>query len=143
MKRLALVCAATAITAALLLPAIGTAGDPAYAPKDCTKPKIEPGRIIVTCGDGNFYVKIREWKHFNGHSAGAKAVAHVNNCRPDCASGTFKAYGAHIKLDDTERIRCGNGKRKVNMFTEITIRFGSGHPKGTGTTEQYPLDCIS
>jgi hypothetical protein len=29
------------------------------------------------------------------------------------------------------------------MFTEITIKFGKGHPKGTGKVEQYPLDCIS
>ena len=143
MKRLVLAGAVALCAAAALVPAISSAGDPAYAPKDCVKPKIEPGRIVVTCADGNFYVKIREWKYFNGRSAGAKAVAHVNDCRPNCASGTFRNYGARIKLDDTERIRCGKGKRKVKMFTEITIKFGSGHPKGTGKTEVYPLDCIS
>lgn len=143
MRRVVLGCCALAALAAVALPAIGTAADPAYAPKNCVKPKIAPGRIVVTCGDGNFYVKIREWKYFNGHSAKAKAVAHVNSCRPSCAAGTFKSYGARIYLDDTERIRCGKGKKKVKMFTEITIKYGSGHPKGTGTIEQYPLDCIS
>ena len=69
MKKLTLACCGVAALGALVLPAVGTAGDPAYAPKDCVKPKIAPGRIVVTCADGNFYLKIREWKYFNGHSA--------------------------------------------------------------------------
>ena len=121
MKKLTLACCGVAALGALVLPAIGTAGDPAYAPKDCVKPKIAPGRIVVTCADGNFYVKIREWKYFNGHSAKGIAVAHVNDCRPNCASGTFKNYGARIYLDDTENIRCGKGKRKVKMLSLIHI----------------------
>ena len=63
MKKLGLIVPAAAVAAALLVPALGTAQvtAPAFAPKNCSKPKVAPARLTISCGDGNFYVRSIKW----------------------------------------------------------------------------------
>ena len=142
MSKLAAFAALAIATTALALPAIGSAGNggkTAYAPKDCTKPRVEPGRIVVTCGDGNFYVKMKHWASFNGKEATGKGKAHINSCDPDCASGTFQTFAVKVHLTKPKLTKCGG--RKVPLFSKIEIDFKDQPPTGLSDSEKFPLFC--
>ena len=140
MRKLA-VFAALALVA-LALPAVGTAGSgkPAFAPKDCTKPRVEPKRIVITCGDANFYVQMKHWASFNGKEATGKGKAFINDCTPDCASGHFDTFAVKVHLTKPKRTKC-NG-RKVPLFSKIKVHFRDAPPPGLEETDKYPLTCF-
>jgi hypothetical protein len=141
MRRLAIIAAGAICAGALALPAIGTAGDggKAFAPKDCTKPRIEPKRIVITCGDGGFYIKMKHWASFNGKEATGKGKAFINSCDPSCAAGTFNTYAVKVHLTKPKKSKC-NG-RKVPLFSKIEVMFKDPPPKGLKTDDTYPLFC--
>jgi hypothetical protein len=133
---LAIVALAAATVA---VAASGTAAKPAFAPKDCSKPRIEPKTITITCADANFFVKIRHWAVFNKVEARGKGKAMINTCMPDCASGEFKAYKVKVHLKKPKKTKC-NG-RKVPVFSKIQIRFKDDPPAGVKRKDNYPLFC--
>lgn len=143
MRRLAVLAALAIAAMALALPAIGSAGGndgkTAFAPKDCTKPRVEPKRIVITCGDGGFYVKMKHWASFNDKEATGKGKAFINNCDPSCAAGNFDTFAVKVHLTKPKRTKC-NG-RKVPLFSKIEVHFKDKPPKGIKTTDTYPLFC--
>ena len=131
---------ATALAAGLLaIGATGSAAKPAFAPKDCTKPRIEPNSITITCADANFFVKVKHWASFNKVDARGKGKAFVNSCVPDCASGDFDTYKVKVHLTKPKRTKC-NG-RKVPLFSKIQVRFKGDKPSGLKRKDNYPLFC--
>lgn len=125
--------------AALALPALGSA-DKAYAPKNCTKPRVEPRTIYIACGDGNFYVRVKKWSFFNGREAGGRGKAFANDCVPDCAEGSFHKYRVKIHLTKVRKKICGG--RRVPMFQKIELRFKHRTPSGLGRHEKFDLYCV-
>lgn len=139
-RGLAAIAIAALATAALAIGASGSAAKPAFAPKDCTKPRIEPNSITITCADANFYVKIKHWAAFNKVEARGKGKAFVNDCDPDCASGEFEAYKVKVHLTKPKKTKC-NG-RKVPVFSKIEVKFTDDKPDGIKRRDRYPLACI-
>lgn len=140
MKKLALACPLAFVALALLIPAIGSAGPTAYAPRNCTKPAVEPKTIYIACGDGNFYVKVEHWSFFNGREAGGTGKALANDCVPDCADGEFHAYDVKVHLTKVRTKSCG-GKR-VPLFQKIEVKFKGGQPDGLDSDEKFDLYCV-
>jgi hypothetical protein len=75
-----------------------SAKDRVYFPSKCLNAKQKPKRIIVACGDGNFQLKSLRWHGWNKKKAKAQGKALINDCRPDCARGTFHTYPARARV---------------------------------------------
>ena len=56
-----------------------------YAPKDCTKPKVEPKRILLACGDAGIELKQMRWNRWNTAKAKGKGKVSIQICDPSCA----------------------------------------------------------
>jgi hypothetical protein len=122
------------------MPERAEAGRTVYAPKDCTKPRVEPGRIVVACADFGLYFKIKRWSYWNRRGAAADAKMKANDCIPSCATGTFRSYPVRIKLSKVRSKRC-NGRR-VPLFQKLRANFKDRRPPWADGKEKWGLYCI-
>jgi hypothetical protein len=133
--------AAGALAVSLAAPASGGI-DPVglvYAPHDCTTPKIEPKRIVLACGDANAYVGKVKWSEWGGEKAKGEGWLYLNDCKPNCADGTFHSYGAKVKLKEIERgAKCGG--QTVDLYTHAKLRFIGEVPPGRHL-RNWELEC--
>ncbi len=128
-----------AIVAALVFAtAGGAAHSTTYAPKDCTKPRVRPSRIILTCADAGLGVKVKHWTHWNGHNAAGKGKVFAKDCTPDCASGSFHTYAAKVKLTKPHKRSCG-GRKGIRMFTRLKFHWKGDRP--AGVPSKWKLYC--
>ena len=74
------------------------------------RPQVRPHKIVIACGDGNFYVDHLAWQRWNSRGAVAKGIAHQNDCNPKCARGHFHAYRATVSLSRV--VSCVKGRRE-------------------------------
>lgn len=110
-----------------------------YAVKSCTKPRVEPTRIVFTCADAGLQYVAKHWNHWNGKSAGGRGKILANDCDPFCAGGAFHSYKAHIKLYKV-RMRTCNGRR-LPMYQKARVDV-RGHIDGLGSSFKMSLYCI-
>jgi hypothetical protein len=122
-------CAATA----LVLVALASAQTATACSHHCHRIKInagshqaiEPHRLLSLSGDGSFYVtKLRHWHHWNHRKATAHGKAHLNDCVPYCAAGTFHTYPAFVRV--SRPLNCGGGHKS---YSKILVRFNGRHIK--------------
>ena len=142
MKKLAVLTSALAIGAATLMPALSPAAKgPTYTPKNCVKPKIKPGKIIIACGDGNFFIKHIHYSFYNGREAGGTGTAFANKCLPSCAEGQFGKYSVKFRLTKPRKNRCGG--ESVRYFHKIKITWKGDRPSAANSKHQrFELFCV-
>ena len=97
LKKVLIALAATALVTLGATATAGAGGD-IYAPKDCTKPKVEPKRITLACADDNILLKRLGWNEWNADKVKGQGRLLVNDCDPNCASGTFDKYAVKVTL---------------------------------------------
>jgi hypothetical protein len=125
---LALLLAGAAVAAALV-----TSSSPASAARrpplayDCQGSRhgqARPSEILLDCMSGNVFVKTPGWSYWTAVSARSRnAVLWVNTCRPDCAAGHYRTYGAHLSL---YRVRSVHGSR---YFTRMRLQYSHHGPR--------------
>jgi hypothetical protein len=142
MRKLGLGVLAVSLIAAALVPALSSgAKGPTYTPKLCSKPKIKPGKIIIACGDGNFFIKHIHYSFYNGHEAGGKGKAFANSCLPSCAEGHFLKYPVKFRLTKPRKNSCGG--QSVRYFHKIKITWKGDRPSAaSGKHEKFNLYCV-
>ncbi|MBA2523529.1 MAG: hypothetical protein H0V25_09390 [Solirubrobacterales bacterium] len=140
MRKLLLLVPLAALALALVPASAGSAGSRVFAPKDCVKPRVEPKRIIIACGDGNFFVNVQHWASFGGKEATGKGLAYINDCGTNCSAGSFNVYAVKIHLTAPKLSTCGG--RKVPVFSKIEVTFKTMPPKGLDSVEKFPLTCV-
>jgi hypothetical protein len=86
---------------------------------DCLHVKMQPGRIMFACADGNYYARRLHWSMWHVRRAAGSGVFHFNDCKPDCANGTFHTRTGNIRLRN--RIWCKRERRYV--FNVAHIRY--------------------
>ncbi|MCP3753532.1 hypothetical protein [Streptomyces sp. TBY4] len=101
-------CAVAAMTAAVLPVSAHTAsGSPARTPVpadpvvvvDCSsQAQVRPTEYILACGDGNNRLVELRWDTWGPGTATATGTDMVNDCRPYCAAGRFRAYPVTVTL---------------------------------------------
>jgi hypothetical protein len=123
-----------------------TSGSPAFrghrvyvASNACAGKAYRPSRITIACGTGQFYAARIKYSTYDGAQAKAHATLYLDNCRPDCASGKFKAYPGRITM--RRLVRC-HGRL---YYSRISWRFVgvSPTPAGTGTENIQPFFACS
>jgi hypothetical protein len=83
----------------------------------------KPDKVIVACGDGNFFVTNLEWSKWTRKAASGNGVGKVNDCMPNCAQGQFRSY--KVKLIASKPVTCSHGKHE---FSRLAFYFRHKHP---------------
>lgn len=140
LNRTTVIIASALIVLGLTASGSNAAKGPTYTPKFCMKPRVEPGKIVIACGDGNAWIKVKRYSFYNRREAGGKGKFFGNTCEPDCARGSFVKYPVKFRLTKPRRDRCGG--RKVRYFHIVKIKWkGERPPQITGSRSKYPLWC--
>jgi hypothetical protein len=95
----------------------------------------KPDKVIVACGDGNFYVTKLEWKKWTRKAASGNGTGKLNDCMPNCAQGQFHSY--KVKLIASKPVTCSNGKRE---FSRLAWYFRHKH-KGVARKGAVTRPC--
>jgi hypothetical protein len=132
-----------ALAVALLVPAIfassAGAGAGVKAPKDCLKPQNRPHRIVLACADFSLFVNTIHWDVWKSNKAKGNGVLQVNDCNPNCASGTFNTYPVKIKLEKPKETNCGGDR--VNMFHRAELKYTGAKPPNANAYKNTKLFC--
>jgi hypothetical protein len=66
----------------------------------CTVPGQMKARpmVVIASGDGSLFVTAITWRGWGTGNATGTGTAHADNCKPNCAQGTFHRYPATITL---------------------------------------------
>ena len=129
---------ATALVPAVLVGSAG-AGQGVRAPEDCTDPVNRPNRIVLACADFSLFVNTIHWDVWKSDKAKGTGRLQVNDCDPDCASGTFTAYPVKIRLDKPRTTVCSGGD--FNMFRHAHLKFPRAEPPPPNRYRQNKLFC--
>jgi hypothetical protein len=99
------------------------------------KARYKPDKVIVACGDGNFYVVRLEWTKWRRKAASGSGTGKLNDCMPNCAQGQFRSY--KVKLIASKPVTCSNGKRE---FSRLAWYFRHKH-KGIARKGSTDRSC--
>jgi hypothetical protein len=99
--------------------------------------KVRPSRILIACGDGNFYMTGLRWSSWTSAGARGRGTAHQNDCKPYCAVGHFHTYrGITVRLS---RPRSCRGEEQ---FRRLSWRYGAAHPSAIRLTGFQTYPCL-
>ncbi|MFI6038583.1 hypothetical protein ACIBBD_31515 [Streptomyces sp. NPDC051315] len=146
----ALLCAALGLTAAVGTASAAPVTSPGQqaeraAPRqtaaavlvDCLwHPQVRPDEFILACGDGNSRLVSLKWDHWRADSAKAEGVNLVNDCKPYCAAGTFRAYPVVVRLDEP---RGWEKDPQVQRYGRISLEYTAERPERFAEVVSYPL----
>ena len=143
MKRLLIVGSGVCLLGAALIagPATGGTTEFVYAPKDCTKPKIEPKRITLTCADDGVQLKRMRWDDWNAPKAKGQGKVLVKDCDPNCAEGGTDKYKVKVTLLNIKNYTCGG--RTLKMYRRAHLRFPDEKPPNPKSLRSFQLSCNS
>ena len=120
-----LLAAATAVACQSSAPRPGHAQDsapsqPTYvAQYGVSTHAYKPHRLNPSV-DGSLFIGGMRWTAWDDRDAVGDGVAHVNDCKPDCADGRYTTYRVSVRLARPREL-CGS-----RFFTSIRVR-GSGY----------------
>ena len=120
-----LLAAATAVACQSSVPHQARAHDPApsqptyFAQYGVSTHAYKPRRLNPSV-DGSLYVRGMQWTVWGDREAVGAGIAHVNDCKPDCADGHYTKYRVTVRLAQPREL-CGS-----RFFTSIRVR-GSGY----------------
>jgi len=86
------------------------------------KARYKPDKVIVACGDGNFFVVKLEWTKWTRKAASGAGTGKLNDCMPNCAQGQF--HSRKVKLIASKPVTCANGMRE---FSRLAWYFRHKH----------------
>jgi hypothetical protein len=89
---------------------------------------------MVTSGDGAQYLQDLTWSGWGKAKAHGRGVLEIDNCVPNCASGTYTSYPATVTLSNL--ISYGNGKKAY--ATIVVTAPSSPYPIPTFKTGLVP-----
>jgi Bacterial Ig domain len=92
---------------------------------------VRPLKIIVACGDGNFFITNLRWSRWNNTEAVGTGLGHQNLCSPDCARGRFHTYPVAVRL--SKPAACAG----VRLFTRLSYRYLKAKPSRISRTGTY------
>jgi hypothetical protein len=110
------------------------AAPPAVVP-NCVTRVAAPSRLMIACGDGNFYLTGLRWRHWGEAASTASGTAHANDCNPYCAAGHFHAYAVVATLSG---LRSCDGRR---AYTRLVVRYPGRTRPGVRSPEVVDLGC--
>ncbi len=95
-----------------------------------------PAKIVITCADGNYYLKSLVWHHWGKRKATATGVAMVNDCKPNCSAGKFHSYPISAKA--YRRMAC----KSHRVYRRLAVVYTHATPKGIPNPDIIKLGCV-
>jgi hypothetical protein len=117
----------------------GAGTETVYAPKDCTKPKVQPKSITLACADAGIYLNRLSWENWGEDKVTGAGILRVKTCKPTCVAGPTKSYDANVSLLKPKQTRCGG--RTVLMYNRIHLRFPNKKPRNAKDLRSERLFC--
>jgi len=105
------------------------AGGQVYFPSTCTNAKIKPKTVVLGCADFSFYVNKLDWQDWGSAHPHANGQAHVNNCKPDCTSGTFHKFRGNLRLSKIATCPQDGKKHYKRALFTFPSRRPNGYPQ--------------
>jgi hypothetical protein len=96
-------------------------------------PQVRPGKYVLACGDGNFYVTSLRWVRWSASVGIARGEATLNDCQPDCAAGHFHSTSAVLVFSDPVRRSAGE------LFSVVTVLDATRLPGSSRLVVVQPL----
>ncbi|WP_251064196.1 hypothetical protein [Streptomyces sp. ISL-44] len=141
-----LLCTAAALTAAMIPASAqtgGTAsartldpGDPVVVVDCFSQAQMRPEEYLLACGDGNNRLVGLRWDTWGPRTATATGTDMVNDCRPYCAAGRFRAYPVTVTLSNPE---AWPEHPDVQRFTTIRLIYTDTAPAPVPKDVTYKL----
>lgn len=157
MRTATLLCAAAAMTAAAAIPATAipatmvpvsahTGSTPSVRSLDPLDPvvvvdcfsqaQMRPEEYLLACGDGNNRLVSLRWDTWGTRTATATGTDMVNDCRPYCAAGRFRAYPVTVTLSNPQ---AWPEHPDVQRFTTIRLLYTDTAPHPVPKDVTYKL----
>ena len=127
---------AVVFVALLAVPALAATGKDRLV-GDCTHSQIKPKQIVLACADANAVVLHVKWSSFGAAKAAGTGTYSVNDCKPNCAAGTFKDYP--VKLTASDAKHCADGD--VDDYMSLLLAFVGTPPPATRSPLKVALYC--
>lgn len=133
-----LLCAAAALAASAVPASARTLGPPdPVVVVDCfSQAQVRPEEYLLACGDGNNRLVELRWDTWGPRTATATGTDMVNDCRPYCAAGRFRAYPVTVTLSDPE---AWPEHPDVQRFTTIRLFYTDTAPPPVPKDVTYKL----
>jgi hypothetical protein len=123
--------------AAVASPVASESGKRVQLIANCFKPKFKPKDVIIACGDASLGARGMTWSTWTRKKADGNGTGQINDCNPDCASGTTKSAPMELQLSKPQL--CSNGKR---VFAKLRYIWTSGPPIAeTVASGSVPIGC--
>ncbi|MFJ4466717.1 hypothetical protein ACIP2X_04265 [Streptomyces sp. NPDC089424] len=97
---------------------------------------VRPDDFLLACGDGNSRLESLKWVRWDGEAATARGVNWVNDCKPYCAAGRFRAYPVTVRLEDPKPWK---KNPDLQQYGKISLTYQEGRPEGFTKVVTYPL----
>ncbi len=94
-------------------------------------PAVEPGSIVLACGDGNASLTHLSWSSWTATSAAGTGEYTHNTCTPDCAQGSFVSTPASVRLGYPIETSAGR------EFAQISYTYADPSAPGGYTTDTF------
>jgi hypothetical protein len=97
----------------------------------------EPSGYTINCADGNYILSNIQWTTWTKDQASGNATAAINDCNPDCASGTTSNYPVYIEFDGeaTDPV-----DQTLQTYMYITLSYTTDQrPPGVGPSQNFPV----
>lgn len=140
-----LLCTVAALTAAVLPASANTATvasqsteqlDPVVVVDCFSQAQVRPEEYLLACGDGNNRLVGLRWDTWGPRTATATGTDLVNDCRPYCAAGRFRAYPVTVTLGDPQ---AWPEHPEVERFTTIRLVYTDTAPSPVPKDVTYKL----
>jgi hypothetical protein len=127
----------TIVLALLAVPSAALAANTSQpqAIYNCTALKAKPGKIILSCGDGNTWLSKLKWSSWSSTQAVANGNYTENTCTPDCAAGHTHSVAVKVTLSKPKM--CPNQTNPA--FKQATFVYKGTRPQGAPL--KYSFRC--
>ena len=93
---------------------------------DCqSQPQLRPGKLTLSCADGNDYLTGLSWASWTAGLASATGVQEVNDCNPYCAVGHFHGYPVDVVFWGGASLPGHPGSQR---YTSVTVLYPGARP---------------
>jgi hypothetical protein len=93
---------------------------------DCQgQPQTRPGKLTLSCADGNDYLTGLSWANWTAGLASATGIQEVNDCVPYCAAGHFHGYPVDVIFWGGASLHGHPGSQR---YTSVTLLYPGARP---------------
>ena len=99
----------------------------------------KPGVFFKSCSQGGMAVGQIDWESWSQDGARGKGIYAINDCKPDCKTGTLTKVPVTVVLTGDKPLTEVRGKRVLNHISIATLDK-KPLPLGTSSSDSWVLE---